>query len=133
MILVRKVHFPPLIDRINCHLLTYCLQVVFSQDGVFVHTAVLTATQGANIIPGIVTIVEKVGEDSLSRSPYYYGTLIYFMETHFKKNLSISRCLMSMFPQLNCLVTSYSISHRVVIVFFCCQPVVSTDFYRVLF
>ena len=25
---------------------------------------------------------------------------------------------MSMFPQLNCLVTSYSISHRVVIVFF---------------
>ena len=85
MILVRNVYFPPLIDRINCHLLTYCLQVVFSQDGVFVHTAVLTATQGANIIPGIVTIIEKVGEDSLSRSPYYYGTLIYFMETHFKK------------------------------------------------
>ena len=58
---------------------------MFSQDGVFVHTAVLTATQGANIIPGIVTIIEKVGEDSLSCSPYYYGTLIYFMETHFKK------------------------------------------------
>ena len=87
MILVRKVYFPPLIDRINCHLLTYCLQVVFSQDGVFVHTAVLTATQGANIIPGIVTIIEKVGENSLSRSPYYYGTLIYFMETDISKKL----------------------------------------------
>lgn len=85
MILVHKVYFPPLIDRINCHLLTYCLQVVFSQDGVFVHTAVLTATQGANIIPGIVTIIEKVGEDSLSRSPYFYGTLIYFMRLVSKK------------------------------------------------
>ena len=37
-----------------------CIQVVYCQDGVFVHTAVPTATQFANIIPGKVTVVEKV-------------------------------------------------------------------------
>lgn len=37
-----------------------CVQVVYSQDGVFVHTAVSIATQSANIIPGKVTIIEKV-------------------------------------------------------------------------
>jgi len=36
------------------------IQVVYIQDGVFVHTAVSIATQSANIIPGRVTIIEKV-------------------------------------------------------------------------
>lgn len=43
-----------------------CIQVVYIQDGVFVHTAVSTATQSANIIPGRVAIIEKVSEDSRS-------------------------------------------------------------------
>ena len=38
------------------------IQVVYRQDGVFVHTAVpiTTPAQSANIIPGRVTIIEKV-------------------------------------------------------------------------
>ncbi|PFX32122.1 TBC1 domain family member 15 [Stylophora pistillata] len=44
-------------------------KVVFNQDGVFVHTAVSTATQGANIIPGIVTIIEKQNSTFVDWSP----------------------------------------------------------------
>lgn len=44
-------------------------KVVFSQDGVFVHTAVLTATQGANIIQGTVTIIEKQNSTFVDWSP----------------------------------------------------------------
>ena len=36
------------------------IQLVYSQDGVFVHTAVSIATQSANIIPGRVAIIENV-------------------------------------------------------------------------
>lgn len=39
------------------------IQVVYIQDGVFVHTAVSIATQSANIIPGRVTIIEKVSTE----------------------------------------------------------------------
>ena len=44
----------------NLSSLLYCVQVVYCQDGVFVHTAVPITTQTANIIPGRVSVIEKV-------------------------------------------------------------------------
>lgn len=44
-------------------------KVVYCQDGVFVHTAVPTATQIANIIPGKVTLVEKDNSSFVDWSP----------------------------------------------------------------
>ncbi|KAL9984661.1 hypothetical protein ACROYT_G006982 [Oculina patagonica] len=44
-------------------------KVVYTQDGVFVHTAVSTATQSANIIPGRVAIIEKQNNSFVDWSP----------------------------------------------------------------
>lgn len=45
-------------------------KVVYTQDGVFVHTAVSIATQSANIIPGRVTIIEKQNGSFVDWSPF---------------------------------------------------------------
>ncbi|XP_031562961.1 TBC1 domain family member 15-like isoform X2 [Actinia tenebrosa] len=48
-------------------------KVVYSQDGVFVHTAVPTTTHSANIIPGRVSLIEKDNSTFVDWSPCDFG------------------------------------------------------------